>query len=247
MSQSNAIEMEEKFRLCYSADVYFGTRPEMQLSPDGRRGIRKVQSDPNPRFQLSIEPEVSLSTRNCKGDSKVDGNGDQDGGVLEAMIHFAFVLTDTAPDDIEMARTHGTQIQMGQIVHCHSENGFKDAMANLDPESFDHVYRTAAGLMLEGYLEPISDIDAKVHIATARIQQRLYDLVMEARKDDPEFLGLGDEEMKDELRDSLLDFTPLVYMESVWETLAQLRALCINYERSKTPAPGSVSVSVSLQ
>ncbi|KAK8135068.1 hypothetical protein PG984_007080 [Apiospora sp. TS-2023a] len=215
MSQSN-VEMVEKYQLCYSADAYFGARPVVPLS-DGQLEVTKVQhGNPDARFQLTLEPEVSFSARQ---------------GVLEATMHIAFLLTNTAPvDDATDASTTSTDgglpIQMGSVAHVHSEGEFPQLLAGMSP------FNPEKG-------EP--NFSAKIGLAIEQIQKTLYNLAMVAKdvppEDEPAFWGLpGDEELRRELRDSLSDLTPHVYIDVFLTALDRVRELCVDYERGKKEA-----------
>ncbi|KAK8005971.1 hypothetical protein PG991_012268 [Apiospora marii] len=254
------LEMAEKLRLCFSADIHFGTRPASQASSDEQRIIRKVHGDSESWFQLAIEPEVSLSTPKCKEGNAQDGNGEENGGVVEAQIHIVFVLTpfgdaddkvypvnlgmfDYAFDFNDDSDDDETALeQTVSIAHYHSESHFLDAAANIDPDDmaklsrddFDRVYRTTTGLILEGNQEPIADVDAKLDMATARIQKKLKDLAVRATADDAEYWGLGYFDLREGLDDCLEDLTPMHYLRAVFAALARVRALYIDYEKSKS-------------
>ncbi|KAK8005972.1 hypothetical protein PG991_012269 [Apiospora marii] len=228
MASDSNVEMIEKYQLCYSADAYFGARPAAPLSADGQVQVRKAQyAFPDARFQLTLEHEVSLSARH---------------GVLEAMIHFAFVLTDTAPvDDAEDATCMegGLPIHMGQVAHVHSEGELPQLVAGLDPAQPERLFLTATGLLLEGDLVP--SFPAKMRLVAERIQKTLYNLVMVAKdvptEDEPAFWGLAeDEDLRRELRDCLSDLTPGLYLDVFWTALDRLRELCADYERGKKEA-----------
>ncbi|KAK8086041.1 hypothetical protein PG994_001015 [Apiospora phragmitis] len=121
--------MAANYRLCYSADVYFGS-PPAPPPPGGQPRTRSITYDPGAGFQLTIESEVSLSTRKRKG--SIDDTAGQD--ALEAQIHLAFVLMDTAPAIEDDDATEA--IQVGSIAHCHSEGGeYSDFMVGLDVDS----------------------------------------------------------------------------------------------------------------
>lgn len=210
--------MVEKYQLCYSADAYFGARPAAPLSADGQLKVMKSRrGHPNARFQLTLEPEVILSARR---------------GVLEATIHFAFVLTDTAPvDDDDATSSDGIPIQMGSVAHVHSEGELPQLMAGLDPDDVKKLFLTASGLLLEGDQEP--SFSAKMGLVTERIQEMLYNLVMAAKDAPPE-----DGELRRELRDCLSSLTPVVYLKAFWTALDRLQELCMDYERGKETEVG---------
>lgn len=236
MSKSN-VEVVEKYQLCYSADAYSGARPVAPLSLEGQLEAKKAQYGyPDARFQLTLEPEVSLSARKGKG-GRVSQNAD-DQGVLEATIHFAFVLTDTAPIDGDDATSTGgpPPIQMGTVAHCHSEGELPQLMAGLDSFNAEKLFLTAAGLLLEGDQAP--SFWAKMGLVTERIQKMLYNLVFVGKdvppEDEPAFWGLAeDEELRRELRDFLWNLTPVVYLDVFWIAMDRLRDLLRDYERGK--------------
>ncbi|KAK8078544.1 hypothetical protein PG996_004714 [Apiospora saccharicola] len=268
MSQSNTTKMAEKLRICFSAGVYFGKGPAQQPSSEGQRAIIQVHpapdfdsvsdcdsdcesvctclsdSDSDSWFQMKIEPEVSLSTPKCKDSDTDDGNGEQDGSVLEAVIHLAFVVSETELNGGAMGLTQDKPIQMRSIAHYHSEYELPEAIAKLKPAYFVPIYHTATESVLQGDEEPMSDTNLKMDMATKRIREKLEELVMEAKEGDVEYPGLGYGDMLLELANCLDDFTPAVYMESVWKALVRLRWLCIEYQIRNTPAP-MVSVGVS--
>ncbi|KAK8078546.1 hypothetical protein PG996_004716 [Apiospora saccharicola] len=229
MSESK-VEMGEKYRLCYSADAYFGARPVVPLS-DGQLEVTKVQhGNPDARFQLTLEPEVSLSARQ---------------GVLEATMHIAFVLTDTAPVDIPNLSTTtstggGLPIQMGSVAHVHSEGELPQLLAGMNPFNAEKYLLTVAGFLLAGDQgEP--NFSAKISLVIEQIQKTLYNLVMVAKdvppEDEPAFWGLPeDEELRRELRDNLSDLTPHVYIDVFLTAMDRVRELCVDYERGKREA-----------
>ncbi|KAK8093462.1 hypothetical protein PG997_000147 [Apiospora hydei] len=227
--------MPGTYHLCYSAEVHFISSSlddyvrlrTAQVSSEHPK-VSKVRYDPDNGFQLDIETDVSLSSPECcKG--SVGKTADKD--VLEAQIRIVFVLTDTEPES-EQAITDG--VRRGLVTHNHNDGQYSDLMATLVAGGDDRM-RLAAGLVFEGDAAGRNFSDEMERLSR-RIQQKLYDLVMEAKEvpgeAQTEFLGMtGDQVRKEQLRGCLLG---LYRFDGVlWDSLARLRKLCADNEGGK--------------
>ncbi|KAK7949296.1 uncharacterized protein PG986_010182 [Apiospora aurea] len=201
--------MPGTYHLCYSAEVHF-----ISSSLDDYIRLRTAQVS-----------NVSLSSPDCCK-SSVGKNADQ--GVLEAQIRIVFVLTNTEPES-EQAITGG--VRRGLVTHNHSDGQYSDLIATLLAGG-DERMRMAAGLVFERDAAG-RDFSDEMERLSRRIQQKLYDLVIEA-KEVPgevhtEFLGMtGDQVMKEQLRGCLLGLYR--FDGALWDSLARLRKLCVDAE-----------------
>ncbi|KAK8093455.1 hypothetical protein PG997_000140 [Apiospora hydei] len=220
--------MTENCSLCFSADVYFGPRPASPPS-EGKLEAKTIRHDLSGRFQLTIEPELTVSHRKGKG---VVGGETYEDGLLEIQIRYVFALTDTEDD--------ADGVHMRSITHCHGWDDCSSMMKDLTPGS-DDLLVVGYNLLLEGKAKP--PILKNMDLLIRRIQQALYDLVMEAKtvpgEEKPLFLGETDDKdewMKTQLRWCLKEVSAKMYVDSIWVVLARLRELLLEHESAKTQA-----------
>ncbi|KAK7920011.1 hypothetical protein PG985_008033 [Apiospora marii] len=234
----------ERFRLCYFADAYYGSRPSWPAE-NAPPTVIEVPHDPDSRFVLTLEIQTSLSAPDAENPFCIDEGGATENEAkptLTGYIDAAFVLTERAPiapgGDLASgfyAVTTGA-VYSQQLAHYHYHTDYVDLVSELSEDGGPEF--VARGLVIAGESdEPSADDKAAVvgHVRT----------ILEAgRGGYGEVVGSTSAHVLERDLGAALDsFTYEMYLEAASGAIARVRDLCEGYEKQNRVAPGTTRYS----
>ncbi|KAK8005973.1 hypothetical protein PG991_012270 [Apiospora marii] len=238
----------ERFRLCYFADAYYGSRPSWPAE-NAPPTVIEVPHDPDSRFVLTLEIQTSLSAPDAESPFCIDESATEDEAkpALTGYIDAAFVLTERAPIEpggdlssgsyaVTTGATHSQQ-----LAHYHYHTDYADLVSELSEEGGPEF--VARGLVIAGESdEPSVDDKAAVvgHVGTILSGVLGQAIGKPGEEDTGEVVGSTSADvLKRDLGAALENFTYETYLDATSGAIAQVQDLSQDYEKQYRVAPGA--------